>query len=155
MYTPANQNNGSSKKIRSLIVISMMIALMVLLSACGQNNETATNQQESGVTDTGVASSDEATTSTDGTQQLVIKATNYAFDQKEYHVKKGQPVQIVFESVQGNHGVMIPALNVDLDSQTTTATVTPQEAGQFDIACSIMCGSGHSTMVAKLIVDEA
>ncbi|TKJ92371.1 cytochrome C oxidase subunit II [Paenibacillus sp. CFBP13512] len=131
---------------RTLIIVSMMIAVMVLLSACGQKNES--NPPQSGVTETGVAPAD-------GTEQLMIKATNYAFDQKEYHVKKGQPVQIVFESVQGNHGVMIPALNVDLDSQNTTATVTPQEAGQFDIACSIMCGSGHSTMVAKLIVDEA
>ncbi|WDF49707.1 cupredoxin domain-containing protein [Paenibacillus sp. KACC 21273] len=148
MYTPSQPNTKVNTYKRTLIIVSMMIAVMVLLSACGQKNESATNPPQSGVTETGVAPAD-------GTEQLMIKATNYAFDQKEYHVKKGQPVQIVFESVQGNHGVMIPALNVDLDSQNTTATVTPQEAGQFDIACSIMCGSGHSTMVAKLIVDEA
>ncbi|WP_458119606.1 cytochrome C oxidase subunit II [Paenibacillus sp. Z6-24] len=142
--------------MKKYIVASMTIAMMLLTSACGSQSETSehANHQQSGVTDTGVATSDNTSGSAQGTQ-LVVKATNYQFDQPEYHVKKGEPVTIVFDNVQGNHGLMIPALNVNLNARDSSITVTPQEAGTFDMACSIMCGSGHSSMVAKLIVDEA
>lgn len=136
--------------MKKYMLIGVTAAMLLLTTACGgqaQNSSGGT-----GVTDTGVATSDNGEASGN---QLVVKATNYTFDQKEYHVKKGEPITIVFQNEQGNHGLMIPALNVDLNSSNTTATVTPQQAGEFDMACSIMCGSGHSTMVAKLIVDEA
>ncbi|WP_046225450.1 cupredoxin domain-containing protein [Paenibacillus dauci] len=143
--------------MKKYIVASMTIAMMLLTSACGGQSETSehANHQQSSVTDTGVASSDQTSGAAKGGEQLVVKATNYQFDQPEYHVKKGKPVTIVFDNVQGNHGLMIPALNVNLNARDSSITVTPQEAGTFDMACSIMCGSGHSTMVAKLIVDEA
>lgn len=142
--------------MKKYIVASMTIAMMLLTSACGGQSETSehANHQQSGVTDTGVATSDNTSGAAQGAQ-LVVKATNYQFDQPEYHVKKGEPVTIVFDNVQGNHGLMIPALNVNLNARDSSITVTPQEAGTFDMACSIMCGSGHSSMVAKLIVDEA
>ncbi|WP_046215476.1 cupredoxin domain-containing protein [Paenibacillus wulumuqiensis] len=142
--------------MKKYIVASMTIAMMLLTSACGSQSETSehANHQQSGVTDTGVATSDNTSGTAQGAQ-LVVKATNYQFDQPEYHVKKGEPVTIVFDNVQGNHGLMIPALNVNLNARDSSITVTPQEAGTFDMACSIMCGSGHSSMVAKLIVDEA
>ncbi len=139
--------------MKKYLLIGVTAAMLILTTACGGQNQGASNSSEqSGVTDTGVATSENGAASG---EQLVVKATNYAFDQKEYHVKKGQPITIVFDNEEGNHGLAIPALNVNLNSSNSTMTVTPQEAGQFDMACSIMCGSGHSTMVAKLIVDEA
>ncbi len=139
--------------MKKYLLIGMTTAMLVLTTACGgQSGGNTNSSQQSGVTDTGVATSENGAASG---EQLVVKATNYTFDQKEYHVKKGQPVTIVFENEEGNHGLAIPALNVNLNSSNSTMTVTPEQAGQFDMACSIMCGSGHSTMVAKLIVDEA
>ncbi|WP_322923065.1 cupredoxin domain-containing protein [Paenibacillus campi] len=139
--------------MKKYLLIGMTAAMLMLTTACGGQSQSNTGSSgQSGVTDTGVATSENGAASG---EQLVVKATNYTFDQKEYHVKKGQPVTIVFENEQGNHGLAIPALKVNLNSSNSTVTVTPQEAGQFDMACSIMCGSGHSTMVAKLIVDEA
>ncbi|MWV44182.1 cytochrome C oxidase subunit II [Paenibacillus sp. HJL G12] len=122
-------------------VLSCM--LLLVLSACGGEKEDSSTAS-SGVSDTGVAPSEE----------LVIKATNYAFDKQEYHLKKGVPVKITFENEQGTHGVLIPALELQLDGKHKSKVVTPEKAGTFDMTCSIFCGAGHTAMIAKVVVDE-
>jgi cytochrome c oxidase subunit 2 len=109
--------------------------LLLLLSACGSN-----------------ASPGAATQQTAASEEIVIKASNFAFDQQEYHVKQGVPVKISFENVEGTHGVIIQDLHVQLDSRNTSQVVTPEHKGEYEINCSIFCGSGHHTMTAKLIV---
>ncbi|MNJ65508.1 Cytochrome C oxidase subunit II, periplasmic domain [compost metagenome] len=56
--------------------------------------------------------------------------------------------------MEGNHGIIIPGLKVDLKGKSQSKVVVPKETGEFEIACSIMCGAGHSTMISKLIVEE-
>ena len=75
--------------------------------ACGGDQKES--QGGSGISDTGVAPEAE----------LVIKGTNFQFDQEEYRLKKGVPVKITYENEDGNHGVMIPALGLRLDRKTT------------------------------------
>ena len=128
------------KKTLALLISCM---LLFVLAACGGDNEAAPSNG-TGVTDTGVAPEAE----------MVIKATNYKFDQAEYRLKKGVPVQITYENEQGNHGVLIPALNLQLDRKNNTAVVVPDKVGEFEMSCSIMCGSGHGSMVSKLIIEE-
>lgn len=117
--------------------------LLLVLSACG-GTKSDDSAASGGVSDTGVAPSEE----------LVIKATNYKFDQKEYHLKKGVPVKITLENDEGNHGILVPALELQLDNKNKSKVVTPEKAGTFDLACSVFCGSGHTGMLAKIIVDE-
>ncbi|KKO52940.1 cytochrome c oxidase subunit II [Paenibacillus sp. DMB20] len=128
------------KKTLALIVSCM---LLFVLAACGGDKDSA-SPNETGVTDTGVAPEAE----------LVISATNYQFDKQEYTLKKGVPVKITFKNEEGNHGVLIPALNLQLDSKNDSAVVTPDKTGEFDISCSIMCGPGHTKMISKLIIEE-
>ncbi|KGE18598.1 cupredoxin domain-containing protein [Paenibacillus wynnii] len=122
----------------------LSILFILILTACGNNT---TNKEvsgnNSGITDTGVAPETE----------LVIKATNYSFDSKEYHLKKGVPVKIIFENESGNHGILIPEFNLKLNRENTSQVIIPEEAGTFEMSCSVMCGSGHSAMIAKIIVD--
>ncbi|GIP28004.1 hypothetical protein J23TS9_31340 [Paenibacillus sp. J23TS9] len=122
-------------------VLSCM--LLLVLSACGAAKEDASTAS-SGVSDTGVAPSEE----------LVIKAKNFAFDKQEYHLKKGVPVKISLDNEQGTHGVLIPALELQLDNKHKSMVVTPEKAGTFEMTCSVMCGAGHTAMLAKVIVDE-
>ncbi|MFM9277038.1 cupredoxin domain-containing protein [Paenibacillus jiagnxiensis] len=110
--------------------------LLLLLSACGSK-----------------ASPDAATQQTDASEEIVIKASNFAFDQQEYRVKQGVPVKISFENVEGTHGVVIQGLNVQLDSRNTSQVITPEQKGEYEIDCSVFCGSGHHSMTAKLIVE--
>ncbi|GAB6926817.1 hypothetical protein JCM10914A_08000 [Paenibacillus sp. JCM 10914] len=120
------------------LLISCM--LLFVLAACGGEEP----QGNSGITDTGVAPEAE----------LVIKGTDFEFDQAEYHLKKGVPVQITYENEKGNHGIMIPALGLQLDRKNNTTVVTPDKAGEFEVSCSIMCGAGHSQMISKIIIEE-
>lgn len=124
--------------------IALLVSCMLLfvLAACGGNQQES--EGNSGITDTGVAPEAE----------LVIKGSNFQFDQAEYHLKKGVPVKITYENVDGNHGVMIPALGLQLDRKNNSTVVTPDKAGEFEVSCSIMCGAGHSKMISKLIVEE-
>ncbi|NMO96065.1 cupredoxin domain-containing protein [Paenibacillus lemnae] len=124
------------------LVVSLM--LLFVLAACGEDNNSASPESGTGVTETGVAPEAE----------LVISATDFKFDQQEYTLKKGVPVEIQFKNEQGNHGVMIPALGVQLDRNKNSVVVTPDKAGEFEMSCSIMCGPGHSKMTSKLIVEE-
>jgi cytochrome c oxidase subunit 2 len=124
--------------------IALLVSCMLLfvLAACGQDQEAT--QGDSGISDTGVAPEAE----------LVIKGSNFQFDQEEYHLKKGVPVKISYENEDGNHGVMIPALGLQLDRNNNSKVVTPDKAGEFEVSCSIMCGAGHSKMISKIIIEE-
>lgn len=115
--------------------------LLFVLAACGGGQNES--QGDSGITDTGVAET-----------ELVIKGSNFQFDQKEYRLKKGVPVKITYENEDGNHGVMIPVLGLSLDRKNNSKVVTPDKTGEFEISCSIMCGAGHSKMISKLIIEE-
>ncbi|WP_379160398.1 cytochrome C oxidase subunit II [Paenibacillus sp. sgz5001063] len=122
----------------------LSIAFLLILSACGgtsSNNSTAASQKETA--DAGITADEE----------LIITATNYSFDQKTYHLKKGVPVKIVFENESGNHGILIPELNLRLDGKDSSRIIVPDEAGTFEMTCAIMCGSGHSGMSAQVIVE--
>lgn len=123
----------------------LCIVFVLILTACSSNNSNnkETSNSNSGITDTGIAPQEE----------LIIKATNYSFDQKEYRLKKGVPVKIVFENENGNHGILIPEFKLQLNRKNASQVITPDTAGTFEVTCSIMCGSGHSGMIAKVIVE--
>ncbi|KIL37878.1 cytochrome C oxidase subunit II [Gordoniibacillus kamchatkensis] len=124
--------------MKKLIVILGVIALALGLAACGSNQNSAPSPS---------AAPDP------NAQQVKIEATNWQFNQPEYHVKKGQPVTITFDSKQGMHSATLKDFNVKLDTNNKTATFTPDKAGSFEIRCMIPCGQGHANMVSKLVVD--
>lgn len=123
--------------MRKAIALLMLCVLLTLASACSSSSNSA--------------ASTEAQVKPEA--ELIIEAVNYEFDQKEYHVKKDVPVQITFKNVEGNHGILIPGLRVQLSGKEDSVVIIPKEAGSYEIACSIMCGSGHGTMVSTLIVE--
>ncbi|MCD1259317.1 cupredoxin domain-containing protein [Paenibacillus athensensis] len=127
------------KKILVLAVLGA--ALVASLTACGGAKETS---GAAATADAGAAS---------GAQEITIKATNFQFDQKEYHVKKGQPVKLTLSISQGMHGVAIKDLDVKLEGNHKSVTFTPDKAGTFPLECSIMCGTGHGDMKAALVVE--
>ncbi|GFZ82332.1 hypothetical protein GCM10008018_30240 [Paenibacillus marchantiophytorum] len=128
--------------MKKLLVLLMGLALVIAIAACG-NKDT-----KSAGSTTSPAPSAQA-----GGQQVVLKATNYKFDQTEYRVKKGEPVTITLDNSQGVHGASIKEFKVNLDNGNKTVTFTPDKAGSYPINCSIMCGSGHANMKTTLIVE--
>ncbi|WP_379133200.1 cytochrome C oxidase subunit II [Paenibacillus sp. sgz500958] len=130
--------------MKKIFAILFCTVFVLILSACGGNAGSNGNAgTNAGITDPEITPEAE----------LVIKATNYSFDQQEYHLKKGVPVKIVFENESGNHGVLIPEFKLQLTRKDNSQVIVPEEAGTYEMTCAIMCGSGHSSMVAKIIVE--
>ncbi len=117
------------------MLLPFLLLSLVLLPACGGADE----------------QSAEPTKPAGNEQVLDISATNFEFNEKEYTVKAGQPVKISFASKQGVHAIQIGGTDISLDDGDSE-TVTLQ-AGEYNIICSIPCGSGHAQMVSKLIVS--
>ncbi|CAM3991000.1 cytochrome C oxidase subunit II [Cohnella lubricantis] len=89
----------------------------------------------------------------EGTELLKITATNFNFNEEEYHVKAGTPYVISFSNNLGNHGAAIDELNINLTKDNPRMEYTFTEPGTYDLHCSIQCGQGHAGMTAKVIVE--
>jgi cytochrome c oxidase subunit 2 len=126
--------------MKKILIFLMAITVVMALAACGAKEEAP-------------AAGTSASPAAAG-QQVTLKATNFQFDQKEYKVKKGQPVTITLDNSQGVHGAAITEFNVKVDNNKKTVTFTPDKAGSYPIICSIMCGTGHAAMKSTLIVEE-
>jgi cytochrome c oxidase subunit 2 len=127
-------------KSKKITVVLLALALTLALAACGAKENTAAEPETDG-----------ANTEVSG-NVVTIEAKNFEFGQQEYKVKKGETVKFVLDS-KGNHGIKVEALGVNLDSKNKSQEVTLNDAGTYEIVCSIMCGGGHGNMKAKLIVE--
>lgn len=106
-------------------------SLVLILSACGGNTEKASNGK---------------------VVEIKVTAKNFEFDKKEIHVKKGDKVKITFENKEGGHGITIPEYDVNIQG-SGNAEFTADKTGTFQYYCSVMCGTGHTDMTGKLIVE--
>ncbi|MBB3109830.1 cytochrome c oxidase subunit 2 [Paenibacillus phyllosphaerae] len=97
---------------------------------------------------------DEAASLPPGVTLLKIEASaDFVFDQTEYKVKKGDTVKLKLVNKSGVHGIAIPDLGVDLQGDKMETEITLDQAGTFEIHCSVMCGTGHADMKSVLIVE--
>jgi cytochrome c oxidase subunit 2 len=112
--------------------------LLLALSACGSdNNKESANSA--------------ASPSESPSQEIVIKATTFEFDQPEYAFPKDTPVKLTLENLKGAHGIEI--VGTDFKVKGNNSEVVTLPAGTYEIKCNILCGTGHKQMIAKLIVS--
>ena len=56
------------------------------------------------------------------------------------------------------HSFWVPEWRIKKDNVpgiTTTAIVTPDKVGTYQLVCTELCGFGHATMRAKVVVESA
>lgn len=82
--------------------------------------------------------------------ELLISATNYAFDQDIYTVPAGT-VMVKFENKEGYHGVHVVGTEINIFGNGTQ--VVDLKRGEYKVICSVPCGPGHADMVATLVVE--
>jgi len=94
-----------------------------------------------------------------------VEASMSGFDQKEIHVKVGEPVTVRLTSLDnqhhtdggGKHQWAVDELAVDIVAQpesSNSMTFTPTKAGTYTFYCDICCGGkANPTMSGKLIVE--
>ena len=94
-----------------------------------------------------------------------VAASMSGFDQKEIHVKAGEPVTVSLTSLDnehhtdggGKHQWAVDELGVDIVTQPESSnymTFTPNKAGTYTFYCDICCGGkANPTMSGQLIVE--
>ena len=76
----------------------------------------------------------------------------------EIRVPAGTPVKFILSASDVLHGFYLPDFRVKMDmipGRVTTLWVQPDRPGSYQIFCTVYCGTGHSNMLAQLIVMPA
>jgi cytochrome c oxidase subunit II len=100
------------------------------------------------------------------TQQLDITGQQFAWTIKydaenfragELHLVKGTPYHIKLHAKDVIHSFWVPEFRMKKDAVpgiTTDIRVTPTRNGHYTLACTELCGLGHSTMRAAVVVED-
>ncbi len=121
---------------RKIVYFLTLAALMLALSACGGNDTKSGNSSPA---------SEESYS-----QEVVIKASNWEFDQQEYSLPKDTPVKLTLENLSGAHGIEVVGQDITIRGNKSKVVTLP--AGTYEVKCNIMCGQGHAQMITKLVV---
>ena len=81
-----------------------------------------------------------------------------AWSEGEVHVPLDRQVQFKLHGMDVIHSFWVPEWRIKKDAVpgiTTTATVTPNKAGTYQLVCTELCGVGHATMRATVVVEPA
>lgn len=90
-------------------------------------------------------------------KEFKITAKQFEFDPSIIEANKGDKVRLIVTSMDVPHGFSIPeyGINERLDPGVPkTIEFVADMGGTFTVYCSVFCGSGHSGMKGKLIVQE-
>jgi cytochrome c oxidase subunit 2 len=79
------------------------------------------------------------------------------WSQGELHVPVNRQIQFKMHSQDVIHSFWVPEWRIKKDNVpgiTTTAIVTPDRLGTFQLICTELCGFGHASMRAKVVVER-
>jgi cytochrome c oxidase subunit 2 len=75
----------------------------------------------------------------------------------ELHVPVDRQVELDLEAIDVIHAFWVPEWRVKKDAvpgQPTSVVATPDREGSYEVICTELCGIGHSTMRAPVIVES-
>jgi cytochrome c oxidase subunit II len=75
----------------------------------------------------------------------------------ELHLVKGTPYYFKLHAKDVIHSFWVPQFRMKKDAVpgiTTTVRVTPTRTGKYTLACTELCGLGHATMRAPIVVSD-
>lgn len=90
-------------------------------------------------------------------KEINLESYQYGFSPDPVVVKKGDIVRLTVTSRDVAHGIYIKEYGIKLavkKGEHKKAEFLADKIGNFDILCSVYCGSGHSKMKGKLIVEK-
>lgn len=79
------------------------------------------------------------------------------FVEGELHVPVNRQIQFKMHSGDVIHSFWVPEWRIKKDNVpgiTTTAIVTPDKVGTYQLICTELCGFGHASMRAKVVVQS-
>ncbi len=95
-------------------------------------------------------------------REIELKSIQYRWEPDTIVVKKGEKIRFIIETIDVPHGfelegIVIPGWDPDKTirkGDKTILEVAADEAGMWDMVCTIYCGPGHVGMKGKYIVRE-
>jgi cytochrome c oxidase subunit 2 len=79
-----------------------------------------------------------------------------AYVEGELHVPLGRQVHFKMHALDVLHSFWVPEWRIKKDNVpgiTTTAIVTPDKSGTYQLICTELCGLGHAAMRAEVVVE--
>jgi cytochrome c oxidase subunit II len=76
---------------------------------------------------------------------------------QDLHLPLNRPVKVLLRSIDTLHDFYVPQFRAKMDmvpGMVTYFWFTPTRAGTFESICAELCGTGHYTMRAVVVVDE-
>ncbi len=83
---------------------------------------------------------------------------DYAWTEGELHVPVDRQIHFKMHALDVIHSFWVPEWRIKKDNVpgiTTTAIVTPDKVGTYQLVCTELCGFGHASMRAKVVVEPA
>jgi cytochrome c oxidase subunit 2 len=78
------------------------------------------------------------------------------WSQGELHVPVNRQISFKMHAQDVIHSFWVPEWRIKKDNVpgiTTTATITPDRVGTYQLICTELCGFGHASMRAKVVVE--
>ena len=98
----------------------------------------------------------ETTTEESNIKEFSITAKQWDFTPGTITVNKGDLIKLTVTSTDVRHGFKINEYNINEKfnkGETKVIEFTADKEGEFTFSCSVPCGSGHSSMSGKLVVE--
>lgn len=80
----------------------------------------------------------------------------YAWTEGELHVPVDRQIEFKMHAQDVIHSFWVPEWRIKKDNVpgiTTKAVVTPDKVGTYQLICTELCGFGHASMRAKVVVE--
>jgi cytochrome c oxidase subunit 2 len=80
-----------------------------------------------------------------------------AIETRELHVPVDRQIEFKLHALDVIHSFWVPEWRIKKDNVpgiTTRAIVTPNRIGTYNLICTELCGFGHATMRAKVVVES-
>jgi heme/copper-type cytochrome/quinol oxidase subunit 2 len=93
----------------------------------------------------------------DGPDRIIyISAKKFSFDPDTINLKLNDKVKIIAKSEDTTHGLSLGDFAVNQEiwpGKRNVIEFTADKKGEFDFKCFLYCGSGHSQMRGKVVVE--
>ncbi len=90
------------------------------------------------------------------TKEFNIIARQFSFSPSTIEVNRGDKVKLTVTSVDVTHGIAIPQYGVDeilRPNRAVNIEFIANKPGKFPLVCSVACGTGHTGMRSRLVVN--
>jgi cytochrome c oxidase subunit 2 len=81
----------------------------------------------------------------------------YVWNEGEFHVPVNRQIEFKMHAQDVIHSFWVPEWRIKKDNVpgiTTKAVVTPDRVGTYQVICTELCGFGHASMRAKVVVES-